>query len=89
MSGTTSGSFPSFFFLSDFYGISTQYIITNLFQKVPYVGKPEPMVLMNCISIKIGLEIICTVIESPDRHCHMITSLSRVGYTIETRPVLN
>lgn len=54
-----------------------------------YVGKPEPMILMNYISIKIGLEIICMAIESPDRHCHMITPLSGVGYTIETRPVPN
>lgn len=56
---------------------------------MPYVDKPESMILMNYISTKIGLEIILTVIESPDRYCHMITSLSGIEYTIETRPVPN
>lgn len=49
-----------------------------------YVGKPEPLILVNYISIKIVLEIICRAIGSPDRQVHMLTSLSGVGYPVET-----
>lgn len=54
-----------------------------------YVGKPEPMILVNYILIKIFLGIICRAIESPYRHRQMVTSLFGVGYPREARPVWN
>lgn len=45
------------------------------------------MILMNDILIDKGLEITCMVIEIPVRRCKVITSLSGVGCTIETKPV--
>lgn len=75
--------------LSDLYRISTQYLLTGLIANVLYVDKPEPMILVNYILIKIVLEIIYRKIESPDRHRHMVTSLSGVGYPMENRPVWN
>lgn len=64
-----------------------QYMPTALISKVLYVGKPQPMTLMDHILINTSLEIICLVIESPDRHYQMITSVSGVGDTIKTKPI--
>ena len=62
-----------------------QYTLTELIFNVLYIGKPQPMMLMDHILINTSLEIVCLVIESHDRHYQMITS--GVGCTKETKPI--